>query len=123
MGKQADEEEEEEEAAESLLFTVATCSSRGSHSEIWTPFLWFFLVFSVWVLPVESWVVGFLGDGLFHVSIFYALAWSDGYTHVRQSMRHVHGFFLWWFSTALCLWQSLVRRSSVEYSIVDFSWR
>ena len=76
MGEQADEEEEEEEeeekAAGSLLLTVATCSSRGSHSEIWTFFLWFFLVFGVWVLPVEYWIIGFLGDGFNDVSVFYA---------------------------------------------------
>ena len=75
VGQQADEEEEEEEeekAAESLLLTAATCSSRCSHSEIWTYFLWFFLVFGVWALPVEFWIVGFLGDDFYGVSVFHA---------------------------------------------------
>ena len=46
-------------------------ASRGSHSEIWTSFPWFFLVFGVWVLPDESWIIELLGDDFFDVSVFY----------------------------------------------------
>ena len=127
VGEQAVEEEEEEEedekAAESLLFSVATCSSRGSHSEIWTSFLWFFLVFSVWVLPVESWVIGFLGDGFYIVFVFFALLGPmDTRTCVSLRDMCMVSFF-GGFPRTPCIWQSLVLRSLVEYSIVDFSGR
>ena len=55
-GRSREEEEEEvEEAKASQVFlsSISSCS-HGSHSEIWTSFLWFFLVFGVWVLRVES---------------------------------------------------------------------
>ena len=69
-----------------------------------------FLVFGVWVSPVEHWIIGFLGDGFYDVSVLRS-AWSDGgYTHMRQSMRHLRDFC--GISTALCIWQSLVRRCS-----------
>ena len=90
--EEEEKEEEEEEASESLLFTFATCSSRGSHSEIWTSFLLLFLLFGVWVLPFESWVIGCLGDVFHDVSVFSA--WSDGFTPMRQSARHLEDFFV-----------------------------
>ena len=97
MGEQADEEEEEEEeeekAADSLLLTVATCFARGSHSEIWASFLWFFLVFGVWVLPVERWIIGFLGDGFFDVSALYAQL-GPILEHAHASVYATFGWFL-----------------------------
>ena len=64
-------EEEEEEVAKASQGSVSSCS-RGSHSEIWTSFLWFFRVFGVWVLPDESWIIGLLGDDFIDVSVVYA---------------------------------------------------
>ena len=74
---------------ESLLLTVATCSSCGSNSEIWTSFLWFFLVFGVWVLPVEYWINGLLGGGFFDVSVFYAQLGPILVTRTCASLRDI----------------------------------
>ena len=81
-GSREEEEEEEAEASQGVLSSVSSCS-RGSHSEIWTSFLWLFLLFGVWVLPFESWVIGFFGRWLLRCFRILRSAWAvSGYTSV-----------------------------------------
>ena len=49
-------------------------------------------------------------------------AWYDGgYTHMRQSMGYLEGFL--GISTAICTWQSLVRRCScLRSTVTPFFW-
>ena len=84
-------------ASSSLLRPV-----RGSRSEIWTSFLWFFLVFGVWVLPDVSWIIGFLED--------------DFYTHMRQSTRHLSGILRPLVVSGSRLFGAVLE----EFSYVDF---
>ena len=111
MGKQVEEEEEEEEekAAESLLLTASTCSSRCSHSEIWTSFLWFFLVFGVWVLPCEM---------ASTMSLYSTLSLVRRWTHAHASVYVAFGRFL---TSLWCLTDTCSASASPDaYRKLDF---
>ena len=66
--EEKEEEEEEDETDESKAVDV-----------LWVPVQLLFMtsftilpLFGVWVLPDESWIIGFLGDDFYDVSVFYA---------------------------------------------------